>query len=61
MARERERDVCTHTHEIYTPWKRDTKGGKYSIDVGERVGEKTHEREGVRERDMYIGREKLTL
>jgi hypothetical protein len=30
--------------------------------MGERVGEKTHEREmGVRERDMYIGREKLGL
>ena len=28
--------------------------------MGKRVGEKTHERErGVRERDMYIGREKL--
>jgi hypothetical protein len=53
------------THKIYTPWKRETEGGKDCIYVGERVGEKPHERErergSVRERDICIGRKKLGL
>ena len=39
------------THKIYTPWKRETEGGKDCIYVGERVGEKPHEREIETERE----------
>ena len=36
------------THKIYTPWKRETEGGKDCIYVGERVGEKPHKIERER-------------
>jgi hypothetical protein len=49
------------THKIYTPWKRETEGGKDCIYVGERVGEKPHERErgSVREKGHLHRKEEV--